>query len=46
LTLAPALAQSVISAIAARGLQPAVDNSATIDGLPYPGVAETVWDTL
>ena len=46
LTLAPALAQSVISAIAARGLQPAGDNSATIDGLPYPGVAETVWDTL
>lgn len=44
LTLAPALAESVIRAIAERGLQPAGDPAATISGLPYPGVAEPVWD--
>lgn len=46
LTLAPALAESVLAAIAARGLQPGGDAAAIIEGLPYPGVAEPVWESL
>lgn len=45
LTLAPALAETVMTAIVARGLQPVCDQATTLDGLQYPGVAEPVWDS-
>jgi hypothetical protein len=46
LTLAPALANAVIEKIAALGITASEGNDSPLTGLPYPGVALPVWDTL
>jgi hypothetical protein len=44
--LAPALANAVIEKIAALGITASEGNDSPLTGLPYPGVALPVWDTL
>ena len=45
LTLAPALANTVIEKISALGIKAGACNDAPLAGLPYPGVAVPVWET-
>ena len=45
LTLAPALANTVVEKINALGISAGSGNDAPIDRLQYPGVATPVWDT-